>query len=237
MGARKIIMLYEKEPHTSSAFEKLKGYEIIGELNVTDRNQRLEEAWRIVAMSYIEDYFLREFGEIDYSYKNDLSHIPMAMTDWWDETSDTTYHIQVSMDLYACRVYTYANSQLIETIDYDKNIKAMCENELSDLSFDNLVYLTDTMIKRIRSTYLDITYVTHLDGLSKMNIEKMILEKKLIIGQKIELRTDEEGDPIYPPDEIIISVEGVPYDIQNMLPCGHYMVDQKIYLRPITYVK
>ncbi len=75
-------------------------------------------------------------------------YIDIAYTSWEDPRTDAVYAIQVTLDLEACQVLTFAGDKLIRTDTYG-NMERFIEQALEDLDFDDLVALTDGDIERI----------------------------------------------------------------------------------------
>ena len=92
------------------------------------------------AKSLINDFCLREYGvEGDY---DDLTRVGIGYT----TVEDTEIPIQVYVDLVNFRLERYSEDHLIDRRQYD-SLEALIEEELQDLDFSELMYLSDEQIE------------------------------------------------------------------------------------------
>ena len=92
------------------------------------------------AKSLIDDFCLREYGvEGDY---DDLTRVGIGYT----TVEDTEIPIQVYVDLVNFRLERYSEDHLIDRRQYD-SLEALIEEELQDLDFPELMYLSDEQIE------------------------------------------------------------------------------------------
>ena len=92
------------------------------------------------AKSLIDDFCFREYGvEGDY---DDLARVGIGYT----TVEDTEIPIQVYVDLVNFRLERYSEDHLIDRRQYN-SLEALIEEELQDLDFSELMYLSDEQIE------------------------------------------------------------------------------------------
>lgn len=88
------------------------------------------------AKRLIEEYSIREFGEMEIDF-SDLSKIPVAATTF-DEGEPGEYEVSVFLDLVNYQLLQYVNGELYHKEEYN-SLEEMVELALERLEFDHLV--------------------------------------------------------------------------------------------------
>ena len=187
------------------------------------------EIWKVIAFKLIDEYMLKEFGEVRSEYRDNPDYIPLAHTYWEDEEMKQTYTIAVVANLDRCELYTFANNYIVGTNEY-KDIEDMCKHELKYLAFDDLVYVSDDMLEKMRLNvfginYKDIKCPTY--GYHHTNMKRKLREEKFSIVNDGESVKD---DPL---NDGIIEINYVPRKLADKLPLGKYVVENKLVLHKL----
>ena len=106
----------------------------------------IEEQY-LLAEKLINDYCISEFGyETDFS---NIEKIGVAYT----TTEDERHEIQVYVNLKEFKLETYFDNHLIDTEQYE-SLENLNESCLRYLSFDELVYIPDRMLEKLKNADL-----------------------------------------------------------------------------------
>lgn len=92
--------------------------------------------------------FGNEYGSVDDDF-DDLTNISLAYTDFLDEETNEEHPVQVTLNLKEFSISTYVDDLLIDKKQYE-SLDDIYETELQYLSFDELVYLSDEDMEKVR---------------------------------------------------------------------------------------
>ena len=108
---------------------------------IAAREEKTEEELLEQAKAYIDAFCANEYGtdEVDYT---DLSNVELAFT----STEDGQHEIQASVDLLQYRTESRIDGVTVEAVQYG-SLSELIEQELSRLSFDELIYVTEEQYK------------------------------------------------------------------------------------------
>ena len=151
-----------------------------------------------LAIKYIDDYLVDEFGSSDNEEVfEDLSSIGIGYTTLED---DSAIPIQAIANLKDYRIERYLEDVLIETRQYD-SLKDLVEFELKDLSFEDLVYVSDNQL----AMYYEKTQQNRLEKLKNYKSNEDLIKEDN--DQKLKAESDkliEEIKALRPRIDVII---------------------------------
>lgn len=111
--------------------------------NVQKSEKTMEDAIEIVS-----EFLENEYGSVDDDF-DDLTNISLAYTDFLDEETNEEHPVQVTLNLKEFSISTYVDDLLIDKKQYE-SLDDIYETELQYLSFDELVYLSDEDMEKVR---------------------------------------------------------------------------------------
>lgn len=97
-----------------------------------------------IAKEIIDEYCREEFERDEGADYTNLSKVNVAYT----TTEDDKHEIQASVNLVDYRIETLVDGKVIRTEQYD-TLEDMIEQGLKNLSFDDLVYLSEEELGRV----------------------------------------------------------------------------------------
>lgn len=97
-----------------------------------------------IAKEIIDEYCREKFERDEGADYSDLSEVNVAYT----TTEDDKHEIQANVNLVDFRIETLVDGTVIRTEQYD-SLEDMTEQGLKNLSFDDLVYLTEEELERV----------------------------------------------------------------------------------------
>ncbi|HFM9337516.1 TPA: LPD11 domain-containing protein [Enterococcus faecium] len=97
-----------------------------------------------IAKEIIDEYCREEFERDEGADYSDLSEVNVAYT----TTEDNKHEIQANVNLVDFRIETLVDGTVIRTEQYD-SLEDMTERGLKNLSFDDLVYLSEEELERV----------------------------------------------------------------------------------------
>lgn len=97
-----------------------------------------------IAKEFIDEYCREEFERDEGADYTNLSEVNLAYT----TTEDDKHEIQANVNLVDFRIETLVDGNVVRTEQYD-SLEDMTEQELKNLSFDDLVYLSEEELERV----------------------------------------------------------------------------------------
>lgn len=129
-------------PKEQEEYEKIQLAKAQAELYETSE-KTMEDAIEIVS-----EFLENEYGSVDDDF-DDLTNISLAYTDFLDEETNVEHPVQVTLNLKEFSISTYVDDLLIDKKQYE-SLDDIYETELQYLSFNDLVYLSDEDIEKVR---------------------------------------------------------------------------------------
>ena len=109
-------------------------------------NRHLPESTLDKAKRFIDDFCKEEYRQEDGADYTDLSNVGIAYT----TTEDGRYEIQARVNLEDFRIETLIDGNVVRSKQY-ASLEELTENELQNLSFDDLVYVSDEELAKVEA--------------------------------------------------------------------------------------
>ena len=116
-----------------------------------------------IAKEIIDEYCREEFERDEGADYSDLSEVNVAYT----TTEDDKHEIQANVNLVDFKIETLVDGTVIRTEQYD-SLEDMTERGLKNLSFDDLVYLSEEELERVEKASAPIVPVWEQPKKSKV---------------------------------------------------------------------
>lgn len=130
-----------------------------------------------VAKEIIDEYFREEFERNEGADYTNLSEVNVAYT----TTEDDKHEIQANVNLVDFKIETLVDGTVIRTEQFD-SLEDMTERGLKNLSFDDLVYLSEEELERVEKASASV--IPAWEKPKKSNVQSFDLHPEIPMSER-----------------------------------------------------